>query len=207
MSDSLTPNTIGIAPNGNIIVQGVELPEAPNQSLVATNSVEWIDSGGNVREWIQGFNGAPNHALQAVAQADANDIALIQMATQVAGSDSSVVATAKDSLSRTGTASIIVSDGTSSFPQLVNGPRQVFIDGGYGLVFTGVPANSTTPMNFTSARASWTSAIVLGAMSGATASPLTWTYGFTAPNIWTIFMTNNAAVPANVTWVGYVIGA
>lgn len=128
MADTMNPNDVGIGPNGEIVVVGVELPEATGDPYSSPNSVGWFDASGVLREYLQGQAVADEHSLAAVAQADVNNLAEILISALVGGGagDSTIVLLAKDSVG-SALATALTSNGQSDFPQQETLTKRVYL--------------------------------------------------------------------------------
>lgn len=116
-----------LSPAGQIEAQGVTLPEAPASAHTKTNSVTWVDGGGNSQEYIQGINNGGVHQL-IVASTNA---ALVVDPT-------SVVAQAGGQI-----ANLLDSSGGSSFIQNYTGSDVMACNVGNS-AFTGNGASNIT---------------------------------------------------------------
>jgi hypothetical protein len=112
--------TIGALLTGHLIAQGIDLTEGPSLTFVPTSAVDWLDTGGTVRSFLQGYRIAPDHLLSMVSAPDGIDIAAISATARPAGGlgFSAITFTLTDAGGGNQQGTIMRSDGSSAFFQI-----------------------------------------------------------------------------------------
>jgi hypothetical protein len=192
-----------LSPAGLLNAQGVVLPTGAG-SLSGANQVAWKRGAStDGTAGVTYFGGSQNYnAAELTAYNPTGDGSYAQLLAS-SGTVAHITGAVQGQ-----SATLIDSAGSSTFPIKQSGSNQNVIDDNNGALYvvsTGIPANGFANVSFATRRGSWSVGAPFGSLSPGIAS-VGWTYGFTAPNTWTITFTNLAGVAQNATWAGFVYG-